>query len=173
MKAKFFIIILISLFFSCSNQTPKVASPQTPLQDPEESEAKILKDYGPEKLGEALNIMRVVLDRPQAKPNSEFCELTSEQASLMSQQLRFLIEEKISTLGKPKNPPLIWRECKQTCSCYVYSRVYGGENEYFENATKSITTKEAYECSKRSNWYCDSSLHQYLKSLSSMGEAKY
>ena len=173
MKTIFLIIFLISLIFSCSNQTTKTPIPQSTFQDPEESEAKIIKDYGPEKLGEALNIMRVVLDRAQAKPNSEFCELTSEQASLMSQQLRFLIEEKISTLGKPKNPPLIWRECKQTCSCYVYSRVYGGENEYFENATKSITSKEAYECSKRSGWYCESSLQQYLKSLSTMGEAKY
>ena len=164
---------MISFLISCSSQPTPEVKPPTPLQDPEVNEANILKDYGPEKLGEALNIMRVILDRAQSKPNSEFCELTSEQASLMSQQLRFLIEEKISSLGKPKNPPMIWRECKQTCSCYVYSRVYGGENEYFENASKSITTKEAYECSKRSKWYCESSLHQYLKSLSTMGEAKY
>jgi hypothetical protein len=173
MNTKLPLIALLSILLSCSS--PKSTNDTAPsnLQDPEENETKILKDYGQEKLGEALNIMRVVLDRAQAKPNAEFCELTSEQASLMSQQLRFLIEEKISTLNKPKNPPMIWRECKQTCSCYVYSRIYGGENEFFENASKSITSKEAYECAKKSQWYCGSSLHQYLKSLSTMGEAKY
>ncbi|MFZ4714342.1 MAG: hypothetical protein ACOYL6_11535 [Bacteriovoracaceae bacterium] len=173
MKFNFFLLIIYSLCISCSNGKPlKEKAPPT-LGDPEESESKIVKDYSAEQMGEALNVMRVVLDHASKKPNADFCHLTAQEASLMSQQLRFLIEEKISTLGKPKNPPMLWRECKQTCSCYVYSRVYGGENQFFENAAKSINSADALDCAKRSQWFCGSSLHQYLESLSTIGEANY
>ncbi len=173
MQKKILTMFSVLFLLSCSGGKTSSAKNKPLTEDPTIIDEKIMKDYSAEQLGEALNIMRVVLDRTSGKPDSEFCGLDSMQASLMSQQLRFMLEEKLDSYSRPKNPPLEWRQCKSNCNCYLYSRIYGDENEFFLKMQKETTSAEAYQCAKKISWFCESPLHQYLDSLSSIGEANY
>lgn len=172
MQRKILTMLSFLLLLSCSGGKTS-STKKLMTEDPTIADEKIMHDYSAEQLGQALNIMRVVLDRSSGKPDSEFCGLDSMQASLMSQQIRFMLEEKLDNYSRPKNPPAEWRQCKSTCNCYLYSRIYGDENEYFLKMQKETTSVEAYQCAKKSGWFCGSPLHQYLDSLSSIGEANY
>lgn len=175
----YFLTLVLAL--SCSNtnkkaQTHSETNPGT-NKDPFTTETNLVKKYSLDELGSALNIMRALSDQAKKKPNKEFCDLSFEQASLMAQQLRFLIEEKIEEMGQqkliPSNPPEDWRRCYEKCNCYVYARAYQDQHTYFNQKMTELNSKQAYECAQNARWFCGSDLHQYLKSLSVLPEADY
>lgn len=165
-----FLVLALLFIQSCAHSKSSLGKSSS---DPFTEESSLMKKYSLKDLGSALNIMRVVSDQAKKKDNKEFCDLSLEQASLMSQQLRFMIEEKLEETTAPKNPPEDWRQCSELCNCYVYSRLYQDKNTYFNQKTKELTTPEAYECAKTAQWFCGSDLHQYLKSLSILPESDY
>lgn len=167
MKTSIFILMLLLSACSSDKIDEKIESPKDnenfdATASLDEEENKILKSYNLEQLGMALNYVRVVMDQNK-KNNPEFCQLSSSKMSMFSQQLKFLIDEKLNLTKIPKNPPTLWRECEQTCTCAVYANVYKDENEYFNQKAASLTNHEAYECAKKVSWFCKSELFNYLK----------
>lgn len=158
----------ILLILSCGHRGTKDAA-----QKEFPNDEVLLKQYSTNQLNEALTIMRVVLDQGKKEKNKEFCEITLEEASLMSQQIRFLMEEKISEEKAPTTVPENWKACEKTCTCYLYSRIYSDENDFFLKKLKAVTNVDAYNCAKKSTWFCGSPLHQDLKKLSVIPESSY
>lgn len=167
---KILFVILVIILSACSSdqldekvESPKnsieVSNAQAPL---DEKELSMLKKYTLEQFGMALNVLRVTLDQSK-KTNPEFCQLKTIQASQYSQQLKFLIDEKVAQTKIPKNPPTLWRECEQTCTCGIYANVYKDENDYFNQKASSLSNQEAYACAKKVTWFCSSELFNYLK----------
>lgn len=167
-------LLPLLLLLSCTHKKEQINS--KPNNDPFTEEISLLRKHSLAELGSALNIMRVVSDQAK-KNNTEFCDLSLEQASLMAQQLRFMVEEKIEELdiqkNIPKNPPEDWRRCSELCNCYVYARAYNDQHTYFNQKMQELTTPQAYQCAKKNQWFCGSDLHQYLKSLSVLPESVY
>lgn len=177
-------ILALVFLLSCSHksETKNSVSAGSALssKDPFTDEANLLQKYTLAELGSALNVMRVISDQAKRKVNREFCDLSFEEASLMAQQLRFLIEEKIEELDAAKlinrNPPEDWRRCAELCNCYVFARAYRDQHDYFNKKMKELTTPQAYQCAKGAQgagWFCGSELHQYLKSLAVLPESNF
>lgn len=177
MKTIYSILTLLTLISAISCTQGKTQKVNPKPSDPFTDEANLIQKHSLSELGTALNIMRVISDQASKKPNKEFCDLRFEEASLMAQQLRFLIEEKIEEMtgqkAIPKNPPEDWRRCSDLCNCYVFARAYKDQHTYFNNKMKELNSAKAYQCAKTATWFCGSDLHQYLKSLSVLPESAY
>jgi hypothetical protein len=166
-----FLFVLTSLFLNESKSSASSAS---------FSDIQIQR-LSLEKLDSAALLLRLAFDSNTLN-STQFCEITRGQASNYLVSLHALIDEKIrktSIPNKNSEQEKKWSRCEASCHCGVYQDVVS-QNKVKKNFEVSITFWNSFfstrnkpqdkllkQCAlKTANWFCKSSLLNYLKKAS-------
>jgi hypothetical protein len=168
-SVRHFQFLLIALGFLISTQSQ--ASVQDRISQPDSA---ILKRYSIEEMDSAALLLRVTADLEDNQKPRICRKIDPAAAKQLLLPMHSLFDEKVAL--ERKKLPLKGRRlakarnCESLCHCGAYGTLL--ENfaqqeklrESFDKKAATQTSEQSLACAKKSRWFCDSPLLDYLRS---------